>query len=278
MKRENSFYFVFIMFLFVTCYLTCYILSNRIVEFGGLIATASAIIYPFTYFIAILFYERYGKNRVFELINFSIISLIFMGLMIALASTFTVYGGADGLDKIFNIDFRVLFSSVVAFIVGQYVNIKIYDYLGTKKAHDFLVSGTIAITIDSFLFIGLAYLGAAAFGEVLSLATGQYVFSVVGIIIYALCYSSLIPSLLKAKAKEEKIIEEPKEEKKAPARKRSVTTKKETPKKTTTKKTTAKSETSKKTTAKKTNTKSEEPKKTTTRKTTVKKTETKKAS
>lgn len=252
MKRENSFYFVFIMFLFVTCYLTCYILSNRIVEFGGLIATASAIIYPFTYFIAILFYERYGKNRVFELINFSIISLIFMGLMIALASTFTVYGGSDGLDKIFNIDFRVLFSSVVAFIVGQYVNIKIYDYLGTKKAHDFLVSGTIAITIDSFLFVGLSYLGVATFGEVLNLATGQYVLSVVGIIIYALCYSSLIPSLLKAKENENVLIkkEEVKEVKKIPA---------------------------KKTTSKKEETKSETPKKTTTRKTSTKKTETKKA-
>lgn len=258
MKRENSFYFIFVMFLFVTCYLTCYILSNRIIELGSLIATASAIIYPFTYFIAILFYERYGKNRVFELINFSIISLIFMGLLIALASTFTVYGGSDGLEKIFNIDFRILFSSVVAFIVGQYVNIKIYDYLGTKKGHDFLVSGTIAITIDSFLFIGLSYLGVANFGEVLNLATGQYVLSVVGIIIYALCYSSLIPSLLKAKEKE---TEEVKEVKKAPAKKRSTTTKKETVKK----------ETPKKEIAKKTTTKSETAKKITTKKTTTKK-------
>ena len=69
MKRDKSFYYVFVMFLFVTCYITCYILSNRTIEFGGMIATASAMIYPFTYFIAVLFYERYGKNRVFELIK-----------------------------------------------------------------------------------------------------------------------------------------------------------------------------------------------------------------
>ena len=54
MKKDNSFFCIFIMFLFVTCYLTCYILSNRIIEIGGLIATSSALIYPFTYFIAVL--------------------------------------------------------------------------------------------------------------------------------------------------------------------------------------------------------------------------------
>lgn len=264
MKRENSFYFIFVMFLFVTCYLTCYVLSNRIIEFGGLIATSSALIYPFTYFIAVLFYERYGKNRVFELINFSIISLIFMGLMIALASTFTVHNGPDGLEKLFNIDFRILFSSVVAFIVGQYINIRIYDYLGSKKGYDFLVAGTIAITIDSFLFVALSYLGAATLSEVINLATGQYVLSVIGIIIFALCYNALIPSLLKAKEKEN--VKEEIKEVKAPAKKTEVkktSAKKETVKKAHVKKASAKTETAKKTPTKKTTAKKETTKKTT---------------
>ena len=175
MKRDKSFYCIFVMFLFVTCYTTCYILSNRIIEFGVMIATASAIIYPFTYFIAVLFYERYGKDRVFELINFSVISLIFMGLMFGLAGTFGVHGGSDGLEKLFN---------------------KLYDFLGNKKGFDFLIAGVIAVTIDSFLFVGLSYLGVTRFGEVLNLATGQYALSVIAIIIYALCFNSLIPTLL----------------------------------------------------------------------------------
>ena len=56
MKRDNNFYYVFIMLLFVTCYITCYVLSNRIIEFGGMIATASAIIYPFTYFTSLVYF------------------------------------------------------------------------------------------------------------------------------------------------------------------------------------------------------------------------------
>lgn len=224
MKRDKSFYYVFIMFLFVTCYITCYVLSNRTIEFGGMIATASAMIYPFTYFIAVLFYERYGKDSTFELINFSIIALIFMGIMFAFAGTFNVYGGSDGLEKLFNIDFRILFSSVVAFIVGQYVNIRLYDFLGNKKGFDFLIAGVIAITIDSFLFIGLSYLGEASLKEVLILATGQYALSVIAIIIYALCFNSLIPTLLKTKEQNMKITNEEKPKRKTTAKK--TTTKK----------------------------------------------------
>ena len=201
MKRDKSFYCIFIMFLFVTCYLTCFIMASRTIEFGGLVATASAIIYPFTYFIAILYYERYGKNKIFELINFTIIALIFMGIMLALANTFKVAGGSDGLESIFNVNFRMLFSSVVAFIVGQYINIGLYKFLGHKKGFDFLISGTIAITIDSFLFVFLTYLGVASLNDIVSLATGQYVLSVIAIIIYALCFHSLIPSLLTNKDK-----------------------------------------------------------------------------
>lgn len=206
MKRDKNFYCIFIMFLFVTCYLTCFIMSSRTIEFGGLIATASAIIYPLTYFIAVLYYERYGKNKIFELINFTIVALIFMGIMLALANTFKVAGGNDGLESIFNVNFRMLFSSIVAFIVGQYINIGLYNFLEHKKGFDFLISGTIAITIDSFLFIFLTYLGVEPFNIIISLATGQYVLSVIAIIIYALCFNSLIPSLLSSKVREEEEI------------------------------------------------------------------------
>lgn len=208
MKRDRSFYYVFVMFLFVTCYTTCYILSNRLIEFGGLLATASAIVYPLTYFIAVLFYERYGKNKTFELVDFAVFSLVFMGVLFAFASSFDVYNDVDGLEKIFNTDFRVLISSVVGFIVGQYILIKIYDFLGNKNGFDFLIAGVIAITIDSFLFIFLGYIGTVSFKEVLNLATGQYALNVVAVIIYALCFNSIITTLISMREHEEKLIKE----------------------------------------------------------------------
>lgn len=254
MKRDKSYYYILVMFLFVTCYISCYVLSNRIIQFGGLLATASALVYPLTYFIAVLFYERYGKDRAFELVNFAVFSLVFMGILFAFASTFDVYEGVDGMEKLFNTDFRVLFSSIVGFIVGQYVLIKLYDFLGEKKGFDFLIAGVIAITIDSFLFIMLAYVGNISFKEVLNLATGQYALNVIAVIIYALCFNSLITTLINTKpVLDEKINEETK--KVAPKKTSSKTTTKTATKsasKTTAKKSTAtKKNTTKNTTTKK---------------------------
>lgn len=232
MKRENNFYYVLVMLLFITCYITCYVLSNRLIQFGGLMATASALVYPFTYFIAVLFYEKYGKNETFELVDFAVLSLVFMGILFAFASSFDVYNDVDGLEKIFNTDFRVLVSSIVGFIVGQYVLIRLYDFLGGKKGFDFLIAGVIAITIDSFLFIFLGYLGNISFAEVLNLATGQYALNVVAIIIYALCFNSLITTLLNSKTKEKKEV--------VKADSKATTVKASTKKKATTKKATTK--------------------------------------
>lgn len=233
MKREKNFYYILVLLLFVTCYITCYILSNRLIQFGGLLATASALVYPFTYFIAVLFYEKYGKNETFELVDFAVFSLIFMGILFAFASSFDVYNDVDGLEKIFNTDFRVLISSIVGFIVGQYILIRLYDFLGGKKGFDFLISGVIAVTIDSFLFIFLGYLGNISFAEVLNLATGQYALNVVSIVIYALCFNSLITTLLQSKEKNSK--DEIKSETKKTPVKKAASKKKTTTKKATTK-------------------------------------------
>ena len=255
MKRDRNFYYVLVMFLFVTCFTTCYILSNRLIQFGGLMATASAIVYPFTYFVAVLFYERYGKNQTFELVDFAVFSLVFMGIIFAFASSFDVYNEVDGLEKIFNTDFRVLMSSVVAFIVGVYVLIRLYDFLGNKNGFDFLISGVIAITVDSFLFIFLGYLGTISFKEVLNLATGQYALNVVAVIIYALCFNSIITTLIKTRNVEEEREKEKLELEKAKLVKKETPkeTVKAAPKKTTktkTTKTTTKSNSTKKKTTK----------------------------
>ena len=260
MKRDRSFYYVFVMFLFVTCYTTCYILSNRLIQFGGLMATASALVYPLTYFIAVVFYERYGKNKTFELVDFAVCSLVFMGVLFAFASSFDVYNDVDGLEKIFNTDFRILVSSIVGFIVGQYILIKLYNFLGNKNGFDFLIAGVIAITIDSFLFVFLAYIGSISFKEVLNLATGQYALNVIAVIIYALCFNSIITTLLSTKEEDKKLSEKKetkvvvKEEKKVEVK----PVKKAAPKKSTVKKATPKKTTTKAKTTKTTKTKKEE--------------------
>ena len=50
MKRDRNFYYILIIILFVVSYVAAFVLGNRTIEFGNLIATASVIFYPMTYF------------------------------------------------------------------------------------------------------------------------------------------------------------------------------------------------------------------------------------
>lgn len=253
MKRETNFYFLFVLVLFVSCYLTSYILSNRIIELNGLLATASVVIYPLTYFILILFSERCGKEKALILLNLSIIALMFSGLLITVANLFDVYQGVDGLEPIINIDFRLLFASIISFYIGQILNLKIYYYLKNKKAFNFLISGVIAITVDSIILIILGYTGIKTFKEIMLLATGQYVLSVITILFYSICFGYLISTIIDIK----KQIELEENKKKKEEAKKEVKKAKEVKPKTkkvetkTTKPATKKTTTKTKTTAKK---------------------------
>lgn len=192
MKREKNFYYLLITIIFVITYIVSYLLSVRTIKFGAILATANVIIYPLTYFISTLYYERYGKEKFSLLLDFAIISLIFTGILVTVSSLLPVYNGPDGLNALFNIDFRILFASLMSFYLGQYINYKIYCLLDYKKWFNFLVSATIGITLDSLFFVLLGYLGYASFKDILILFSGQYAISVGIIIIYALVFYNII--------------------------------------------------------------------------------------
>ena len=203
MKRDKNFYCVFIMICFVVVYVTSFILTGRTIEAGKLMATASIIIYPITYFLGTVFAERYGKDKFFNLMMYSIVSLLLCALLVTCSSFLPICNGSDGLDKIFNVDYRIVFSFITAFLVGQIVNITIYQFLDKKKSFNFLISSVIAITVDSLIFVTLAYVGTMNFKDLVQLFSGQYVLSVIAMIIYALCFAYIIGAVVKTKKKNE---------------------------------------------------------------------------
>lgn len=271
MKRDRNFYYLLLIILFVITYVLSFVLSARTVEFGIVIATAGVVIYPLTYFIATFFCERYGREKLYGLLDYSIFALIFAGILITIASLLPVYGGRDGLSAIFNVDFRILFASLLSFYLGQYLNIKIYEFLDYKKWFNFLISATISITVDALIFVLLGYLGSASFKDVVILFAGQYVIYVGLTIVYAIIFYNLVDSIRKVPLHEEKeIITERIFDEEYEAELKNSNIKKAASTKTTTKKTT--STTAKKTTTKKTTSTTKKPStKTTTKKTTTKK-------
>lgn len=247
MKRENNFYYIFVMISFVVCIITSYALTCRTVEVKSLVASASVIIYPASYFLATLYTERYGEDKLFNLLMFTVFSLIFSAGLISITSLLPIYNGNDSLNTIFDVDYRSIFSFMVAFLLSQFINIKIYYYLEGRKELSFFVSSIIAVTVNSLIFVLLAYAGTVSFSRLTDLILGEYVISVFTTLFYGLCFAYLIRSVLAAKKRnddlENAILErqEVKEPKKS-APKKSTTTKKSTATKSKAKKTTTKKE------------------------------------
>lgn len=225
MKRDRNFFFFVAMIFFIICYTTSLILANRTVNILNLSITASILVYPLTYTISILFAERYGRENAKMLFNYSILALIFMVILITI-SAILPYTSPDGLERIFNIDFRIVFASISSFLASHYLCLYLYDYLSGYKGFKFLIATVISITVDSLIFVGLAFLGVLPFIEVANLFIGQYVFNILMTIVYTLVFTYFIDSILIAREKEEtKLAEEIKETKKVT--KKTTKTKKE---------------------------------------------------
>lgn len=208
MKRENNFYYIFVMISFVVCVLTSYALTCRTVEVRSLVASASVIVYPATYFLATLYTERYGKDKLFNLLMFTIFSLVFSAGLISLTSLLPIYNGNETLNTIFDVNYRTIFSFMIAFLLSQFINIKIYYYLEEKKELSFFVSSIISVTVNSIVFVLLAYTGTVSFSRLKDMVLGEYVISVFTTLFYGLCFAYLIRSVLTSRKRNEDLEKE----------------------------------------------------------------------
>ena len=187
MKKEKNYYHNIVMILAVVTVVASFVIANYLVEFGNFLACAHVIIYPMSYFLITLYSDRYGEDKGIYLIFYSIIALILTSLLFT-SATLVV----DSSKEVwFQVDFKVLFSFILAFLAGQYVNLKIYHSMPGKKNFVFLISTVIAITIDSILFTILGFFDNLEFEELFKLVTGEYIISVISIIFYTVGFTYL---------------------------------------------------------------------------------------
>lgn len=198
MKKDKNFYHVLIMILFVVSFVSAFFLAEYSVHLGKLVASASVVLFPMTYFLITLFSERYGKEKTHTLIMYAVVSLLFVSVF----ATAAYFLGPDDGTGLKMVDYQLIFAAIAGFVVSQITHLEIYYYLNTNKKIDFLIAGVISVSINVVLFIGLGYLGKESFTDIMQLMLGQFVFSVLAMIVYFLCYAYLIPTVVETKEKE----------------------------------------------------------------------------
>lgn len=160
------------------------ILATKIVTFNfGIFSTsapAAVLIFPFTFQIIDIVNEAFGKVAVKRMILLAFISQVFMNLFLIMGLNLPsapFWSENEAWGKIFALVPRITIASWIAFLISQNFDALIYDFLRRLTKEKMLwfrnvVSDVLSLTLDSFLFITLAFSGRQ---PVIPLIIGQII-------------------------------------------------------------------------------------------------------
>lgn len=167
MEIHYSPYFVIITAIFVTCLITANITAVKLIDLFGFVLPAGIIIFPLSYITGDVLTEVYGYSRARKVIwlgffcNFIAVVAIWIGQILPAAS---FWDGQEAYTRILGFTPRILASSFLAYLVGEFANSFVLAKLKISTRGRWLWLRTIGSTLvgqglDSLIFITLAFVG-----------------------------------------------------------------------------------------------------------------------
>ena len=161
--------------------------STRLINFGGVFNfDAGTLIFPFTYILNDLTTEVYGFRRSRRVIWIGFLTLVISAAAIILVSLFDPaegWDGAEAWDSILGLWPRLVVASLIAYLVGEFINSYILAKLkvrtGGRRLGFRLIASTIAgQAFDTIIFASIAFIGVIGWEAWWSLVWSNYVFKV----------------------------------------------------------------------------------------------------
>lgn len=169
MKKTISEVQVYLTVLYTSSLLISNIISAKQFQLPfGITMTGAVIIFPITYILSDLFSEAYGYrwSRITCYLAFLMNLLMAIVFKIAIATPAPSYWeNQESFSTVLGSAPRMLFASFLAFIVGDFVNDKIFQSM--KNKHEdmkgfiprAIISSLFGEIVDSSIFIPLAFIG-----------------------------------------------------------------------------------------------------------------------
>jgi uncharacterized integral membrane protein (TIGR00697 family) len=159
--------FVVIAAIFITCLITANIIAVKLITIGWLNLPAAIIIFPLSYIFGDILTEVYGYRTARRVIwlgffcNLIAVIAIWLGGLLPPAS---VWEHQEAYETILGYVPRLLAASLIAYLVGEFVNSFILAKMKIKTRGRWLWTRTIGSTIvgqglDSLVFITIAFAG-----------------------------------------------------------------------------------------------------------------------
>ena len=175
--RMVSVPFMFLGMLFCICLVISNLLEIKVVQIGSFSITAGFIVFPVSYIINDCIAEVWGfrKARLIIwmgfLMNFIVIALAQIAIALPAAP---FWSGAAAFDFVFGIAPRIAAASLLAFIVGSFLNAYVMSKMkmasnGKNFSLRAVVSTLVGETADSLIFFPIAFGGLMPLRELIKL-------------------------------------------------------------------------------------------------------------
>jgi len=169
-------------------------------EFDRVIMTAGVIAFPITFIVTDLLNEYYGRRGIafVTVVGMAMIIFEFVILRVAMATPTDTISPvpADAFNTVFGASGRIIFGSLVAYLIGQIADITLFHWLRglTKGRHLWLrATGSTfgSQFLDTFIVLMVAFAGQLAFSAIVAITLFNYAYKfVIAVVITPAIYAA----------------------------------------------------------------------------------------
>lgn len=166
-EKDISKIFLVLVVLYITLMLISNILASRLIEICKISLTGAVILFPFTYILGDVFTEVYGykKNKTIIWLSFACNLLMVLCFLIVINMPYPEnFTNNEQFKVVLGTTPRVLFGSLLGFLVGGFLNSIILSKLKVATKGKYLALRTISSTIigeaaDTIIFVIIVFIG-----------------------------------------------------------------------------------------------------------------------
>jgi hypothetical protein len=159
--------------------------GGKIIAVGSLAATATVFVYALTFLITDIVSDVYGKKAADKLVIYGFVSvLLAVGIyqFAIYAPPAPFFKNQSAYESVFGVTWRILVGALVAYLISQFLDIRIFHYIRAKTEGKHLWLRNIASTlfsqfIDTVIFATVAFYGVI--DDLFSVILGQYLIKLV---------------------------------------------------------------------------------------------------
>lgn len=181
MRKKYSELFVYLVMLYISCILIANVAAFKVINIFSITMTAGTLVFPITYILGDVFSEIYGYHTTKKIIigGFLCNALMVLIFTIAIHLPYPNYFvNQEAFSLVLGNTPRLFLAGVTAYLFGGLSNSFLMNYIKNNSKIKYLwfrtiVSTIVGETIDSIIFLSVAFIGNISFNNLVLMIVSQ---------------------------------------------------------------------------------------------------------